>query len=156
MMRFQAWCPAVRLSPMLLVVACSSAPCVGPATQDLGQRLQIELAPDISTGRATLQQLPDGARVTLVDRSLFAGDGSQLTNGGYVVLTRVIQGLLDPRILQITMAESPTPQPAMQGVQTGAMTQYFQAYGIATVTQPAPVGAGPQGPSITVNILPRS
>ena len=89
MMRFQAGCLALRLSPMLLVAACSSAPCVGSSTDDLSQRLQMELAPDISTNRVTLEQLPEGARVTLVDRSLLAGDGAQLTQAGYDVVTRV-------------------------------------------------------------------
>ncbi len=111
------------------------------------------MAPDISTGRATLEQLPDGARVTLVDRSLFAR--GQLTEAGYDVLTRVIQSLLDPRILLVTVAEPPVPQAAPPGAQTTAVIQYFQEYGLGPVTQPGSV-AGPQGPTITVNIRSRT
>jgi hypothetical protein len=162
MMRFQAGRLAVLLSPMLLAVACSSWPGAEPAAQDLGQRLQARLAPDIAAGRATLEQLPDGARVTLVDQSLFPGGGAQLDDAGRDVLTRVIQGLLAPRILRIVVAESPTTQADLQDAQTGAVTQYFQDYGLGSVLQPATpqpgtppgsVGAAPQGLTITVSTL---
>lgn len=146
---------------MLLIVACSSSPGIGPTAQDLGQRLQVRLAPDISAGRATLDRLPDGARVTLVDQSLFPGGGAQLDDTGRDVLTRVIQSLLDPRILRVVVAESPAPQADLQDAQTGAVTQYFQEYGLGSVLQPATpqqgmapgsVGAAPQALTITVSI----
>ena len=69
MMRFQAGRLVALFVPMLFVVACTSSG--NNSVANLGQRMQVLLAPDIAAGRVGLEQLPDGARVTLPEQSLF-------------------------------------------------------------------------------------
>ena len=97
--------------------------------------LQARLAPDISAGRVALDRLPDGARVTLADPDLFASGGTALGNSGQVVLTGVIQGLVDPSLLRIAVTGSAAMQGDGQGAQTQAVTQYFDEYGLGQALQ---------------------
>ncbi len=159
MMCFQTGRRAALFCPLLFVVACSSG---NNSAANLGQRMQVLLAPDIAAGRAGLEQLPDGARVTLPQQSLFPIGRSQLDDKGRFILASVIQGLLDPGILRIDIAESPGTPVGLQTAQAQAVTQYFVDYGLGPSLQPsAPqqdvppgsVGTPPPGLIITVSII---
>jgi hypothetical protein len=156
----QAGCLVALLGPTLLVGACASSG-IHRSAQDLGQRLQTQLAPDIAAGQATLEPLPDGARVTLTEPSLFPSGGTELDDKGRFVLASVIEGLLEPRILQIQLAESPATSVGSQAARVRAVTQYFEDYGLGPALRPpvpqeeaAPgsVGAPPPGMTITIGI----
>src|SRR5208283_4270555 len=54
------------LTPLLLLAACGSDHGLHRTTKLLNDRLQEQLAPDIGAGAASLQPLPNGARVTLL------------------------------------------------------------------------------------------
>jgi hypothetical protein len=155
MVRFQAGRRVALFFPMLFVVACTTG---NNSAVNLGQRMQVLLAPDITAGRAGLEQLPDGARVTLPERSLFPLGKGELDDRGRFLLASVIQGLLDPGILRIDVAE-PAPSPAyLQGSRASAVRQYFVDYGLGPTLQPASVPPGsvdtaPQDLIITVSIV---
>jgi hypothetical protein len=157
MMRFQIGRRVALFVPILFVVACTSSG--NNSAANLGQRMQVLLAPDIAAGRVGLDQLPDGARVTLPEQSLFSPGRGELDDRGRFLLASVIQGLLDPGILRIDVAE-PAPSPAyLQGPRTLAVRQYFVDYGLGPALQPAsvPPGSGdtaPQNVMITVSIIP--
>jgi flagellar motor protein MotB len=156
MMRFQAGRLVALFVPILSVVACTSSG--NNSAANLGQRMQVLLAPDIAAGRVGLEQLPDGARVTLPEQSLFPPGRGELDDRGRFLLASVIQGLLDPGILRIDVAE-PAPSPAyLQGPRASAVRQYFVDYGLGPTLQPAAVppasvDTAPQNVMITVNII---
>jgi hypothetical protein len=155
MMRFQTGRLVALFFPMLFVVACTSG---NNSVTNLGQRMQVLLAPDIAAGRVGLEQLPDGARVTLPEQSLFPPGRGELDDRGRFLLASVIQGLLDPGILRIDVAE-PAPSPAyLQGPRAGAVRQFFVDYGLGSTLQPAAVPQGsvdtaPQDLTISVSIV---
>ena len=155
MMRFQTGRLVALLCPMLFVVACTSG---NNSVANLGQRMQVLLAPDIAAGRVGLEQLPDGARVTIPEQSLFPPGRGELDDRGRFLLASVIQGLLDPGILRVDVAE-PAPSPAyLQGPRAGAVRQFFVDYGLGSTLQPAavPQGSGdtaPQDLTISVSIV---
>jgi hypothetical protein len=155
MMRLQAGRLVALFVPMLFVVACTPG---NNSVANLGQRMQVLLAPDIAAGRAGLEQLPDGARVTLPEQSLFPPGRSELDDRGRFLLASVIQGLLDPGILRIDVAE-PAPSPAyLQAPRAGAVRQFFVDYGLGSTLQPAAVPQGsvdtaPQDLTISVSIV---
>lgn len=155
MMRFQTGRIVALVGPMLFVAACTSG---NNSVANLGQRMQVLLAPDIAAGRVGLEQLPDGARVTIPEQSLFPPGRGELDDRGRFLLASVIQGLLDPGILRVDVAE-PAPSPAyLQGPRAGAVRQFFVDYGLGSTLQPAavPQGSGdtaPQDLTISVSIV---
>jgi hypothetical protein len=155
MMRFQTGRLVALLGLVLFVVACTSG---NNSVANLGQRMQVLLAPDIAAGRVGLEQLPDGARVTIPEQSLFPPGRSELDDRGRFLLASVIQGLLDPGILRVDVAE-PAPSPAyLQGPRAGAVRQFFVDYGLGPTLQPAAVTQGsvdaaPQDLTIAVSIV---
>jgi hypothetical protein len=159
MMGFQTGCRIALFLPMLFVVACTSG---NNSAANLGERMQVLMAPDIAAGRAGLEQLPDGARVTLPQQSLFPVGRSELDDKGRFILASVIQGLLDPGILRIDIAASPGTPVGLQTAQARAVTDYFVDYGLGPALQPsAPqqdlppgtVGTAPPGLTITVSVV---
>ena len=155
MMRLQVGRLIALFFLMLFVVACTSG---NNSVANLGQRMQVLLAPDIAAGRVGLEQLPDGARVTIPEQSLFPPGRSELDDRGRFLLASVIQGLLDPGILRVDVAE-PAPSPAyLQGPRAGAVRQFFVDYGLGSTLQPAAVPQGsvdtaPQDLTIAVSIV---
>jgi hypothetical protein len=150
----------IVLCPMLFVVACASSG--NRSVANLGQRMQILLGPDIAAGRVELDPLPDGARVTLPQQSLFPIGRSELDDNGRFLLASVIQGLLDPGILRIEIADAPGTPVGLQTAQARAVAQYFEDYGLGPTLQPAvapqdlppgSTGTPPPGLTITVNII---
>jgi hypothetical protein len=145
--------------PLLAVAACASPG--DERVSHLGQRLQVQLAPDIAAGRAGLEQLPDGARVTLPQQALFPVGRAELDDKGRFILASVIEGLLDPGILRIEVAEVPGTPIGLQTAQAQAVRQYFVDYGLGPALQPpaprqdasaGPVAAAPPGLTITVSV----
>lgn len=150
---------ALLVSPMLVVAGCTSFS--GQATQNLGDRLQVQLRKDIAAGRVTLDRLPDGARVTLVEPALYPSGGTELDDKGRSVLTNVIEALLDPRLLRIEVADSPPATASVQAARVQGVTQYFKDANLGSTLEPSappqggpPDSAGPasQGLTITVTI----
>jgi hypothetical protein len=160
MIRFQAGRLAALLGPMVLLAACGGSG-VNHATRDLEDRLQTRLGPDISAGQAVLQPLPAGARVTLPDPTEFTSGGAELSDKGRDVLASTIQGLLDPSLMRIEVADTAVAPDGPRSTRVQAVRQYFLAYGLGPSLQPPgqppamqPASAGPPatGLAVTINV----
>jgi len=136
MMRLSAGRPIAGLGPMLLLAACASwnGPECACAPRDLQHRFQARLMPDIAAGRATLQTLPDGVRVALPEASLFADGGTGLDDSGRFVLARVIEGLFDPRIMRLQVADSSSVSPSVQDARARSVVGYFDEARVGPVS----------------------
>jgi hypothetical protein len=160
------WRLAGLLCPLLLFAACGGPSGQQRAARQLDHRLEARLAPQINAGNATVQPLPDGARVTLLSPG--ALPAAQLppgvpTVGGGVDdgRAKVIQGLLDPRLMRIQLADTSALPPYQQAARVAALTQYFVDYRLGSTLQPAappqamppgPDGAAPAGLTITISV----
>ena len=140
-------------SLVLLCAACASHS--GRIAGDLDSRLNMRLAAEIASGQATVQRLPDGARVTLADGTVFSVSGVTLDDKGRYTVASVIQALLAPSLLQIEIAGSSAASPGVQDAQARAVTTFFRDYGIAAtaVSAAAPPDVAGQGvPVLTITI----
>jgi hypothetical protein len=159
-MHHRSGCRAVPCGLVLLAAACTNAPNAGSVATGLTQRLDMRLASEIASGQATLQQLPDGARVTLSDAVLFPAGGVTLDGRGRYTCASVIQGLLAPSLLRIDVAGSTTAPGAVQDLQARAVSAFFEDYGINVSAQSPPAPADPaqaapaSGVAITIRFAP--
>jgi hypothetical protein len=147
---------AVLISPLFLLAAC------GPSGQqrtisNLNGRLLYLMGPDLAAGRAVLQPTSDGARVTLLGTSQFPADEKALDNGQLDVRTSVVEGLLDPRLMQIQLADTSSLPDDQRNARLQNVARYFGAFDLATTTQPAmppaPAGSVPPGLAITISVV---
>jgi hypothetical protein len=154
MKRTSALLASVSAVPLVLLLGCASE----RSPQDVGDRLQAELSPALSSGSVTLERLPDGARVTLPDQTLFPTGGAQLDARGRYVLTSVVQALLAPSLLQVDVAgPASTPMP-LQQARVRTVTQFLEGIQVAPNLlfmglqegPPAAGDAAPQATTITV------
>jgi len=159
MMNFPAGRRAAVLSSLLLAAGCASIFGGHRTTRELGDRLQAHLAPDIAAGRVALQPLPAGARVTLLDRSMFQNDRGALANQGHDILSSVIEGLVDPRLVRIDVADGSSTPDGAQSVEARSVSRFFQDFGLGPEVQAAeprmgmPAGsAGVQPGALTISI----
>ena len=151
---------AVLFSPLFLIAACSSGQ--QHTTRLLNQRLQAQLAPDIAAGNVTLQPLPEGAQVTLLGPSLFSNKVRTGEDQRPDLRSAVIEGLLDPRLMQIQLADTSNLPDNQRNARIRDVSRYFVAYGLGSTLQPSdvppqavapgPGGSAPPGLTITINI----
>ena len=159
-MHRRSGCRATACGLVLLAAACTSSPNAGSVAAGLTQRLDMRLAPELASGQATLQQLPDGARVTLADGVLFPGGGVTLDGKGRYTVASVIQGLLEPSLLRIDIAGASAAPGAVQDLQARTVSAFFENYGIKVSTPSSPVSpyiapAAPvSGIAITIRFAP--
>jgi hypothetical protein len=143
----------------LLASACSSAPGPDRIAAELTQRLNLQLAPEIASGQAGVQRLPDGARVTLADGTAFAPGGVTLDERGRSTVASVIEALLAPRLLQVDVSGSAAATGSIQDQQARAVTSYFEEFGIVAtplspLPQELPPGVGAPVLTITIRATP--
>jgi len=145
---------ALQLLAVLALAACSSLQT--QATQDLNARLQQRLAPDIAAGRAIVEPLPDGARITLVEQVLYPRGGSVMDEQGVNVLTGIVQSLVDPSLLQITIAGSPGTPEYVRAARRRAVQEELAPAMLGNAMQPGlapPDNAAAPGPTITIKVV---
>jgi hypothetical protein len=138
-MRPGAWCGVMVLATLLL--AACSGPGEQRATRDLNDRLQARLAPDIAAGRAVVQPLPDGARVTL----LSSPSGQWGVEQGQDARVSTVQALLNPSLLRVELAKQ-TPYDE-------AMLQALSVMDWQSITRADPATAPPGGVVVTVHVV---
>jgi hypothetical protein len=131
---------AVILTSLILLAACASGTQNQRTTQLLDRRLTASLATDVAAGRATVQALPDGDRVTLLGASPFPTDAKALDDQRPDVRANVIQALLDPTLMRVQVADTSTLPDYQRDMRVRNVTQYFVANGLEPVLIPA---AGP-------------
>lgn len=131
---------------LALLGGCSSA--TTRMSQTLDARLQAQLSADVAAGRVSLQRLPDGARVTLIEQSLFPNGATALDEQGRNVLTGVIQALLEPSRLHIELAAGGAPAEAQR---LQAVAAYFKDVGLEAALPPA-AEDGTAAPDVTITL----
>jgi len=145
------------LCPLVLLAGC------GPSgqqhtTQLLGDRLLAQMTPDIAAGNAVLQPLPDGARVTLLGPSRFPPPDKGLDDQQRDIRAGVVEGLLDPTLMRIEVADTSPLPPDERDARVRNVTSYLRAYGLGSTLQPvAPAPAMPSAqpgapPGLTITI----
>jgi hypothetical protein len=142
MIRFQAGQAAALLGPILLAACGSSG--VNQATGNLQDRLNAQLRSDIASSQAVLQPLPAGARVAFPDPTVFASGGSELDDKGRYVLASTIQGMLDPSLMRVEVADTAATPGGDQAMRVQAVRDYFVTYGLGPTLQPT--GSPPTTP----------
>jgi len=145
----------------LLGLAVIVAGCEPSTVQQLGDRMQFRLTPQLANGQAGLQRLPDGAQVTIADQTLFPNGSTQLSDQGRYVLASVIESLMAPNLLQIDVSASPSTSGGLQQARVQAVTQFLSAWQltpelVAPISQQTVATAAPQATAITVRLAPNS
>ena len=149
---------AVSLGPLLLTLACCGPSRQQRTTDLLDDRMQTQLASEIKAGRAVVQRLPDGARVTLLDSSMFPNDQKALDDQVPDVRADVIEALLDPSLMRVAVADTSTLPADQRDTRIRNVEDYFTDNGLgfvlvpAETAPPAPGPAGPAGLTITVSV----
>jgi hypothetical protein len=145
------------LVPLILLAACGDHG-VGQTTELLNDRLQARLAPDIAAGQAVLQRLPSGAVVTLLGDSDFADKVDAQADRYREVRASVVQGLLDPSLVRIAVADTSGLTAQRRAIRLHNVTQYFKDNGLALSLVPegqalaVPAGAATQQ-GVTITLL---
>jgi len=150
----------VLLLPLLLVTACGQS---GPnhTAQLLDQRLEARLAPDVATHRAVVQSLPDGARVTLLDTSLFPNNADTLDNRVSDPRANIVEGLLDPSLMRIEVADTSSLPADRRDVRVRNVIEYLRVAEVGPSLRPAeppptiPAGSAvsePAGLTVTITV----
>lgn len=141
---------ALLFTPVLLLGACGSQ----HTAQQLDDRLQAHLAPQVAAGRAVVQPVHSGVRVTLMDLSVYPNDKPTLNDVAADVRADVIEGMLNPTLMQVQVADTSTLPEDQRIVRVSNVQQYFIQNGLELVLSPADQAAadGPAGLVITINV----
>jgi hypothetical protein len=145
--------PLAALAPLLLFAACAGEPS-SPVMQN--DRMSARLAPEITAGTVSVQPQPAGTQVAIPDQSLFSPGSGLLNDHGRMVLTYVVQALLEPTLLTIGVGDA---SDGPQGARTASVADYIHEHApgaqIAPVMVPGavPVGAvGTPVPGTTITV----
>jgi outer membrane protein OmpA-like peptidoglycan-associated protein len=156
MSQLSRWSATAPLALFLLLTGCAD----GRLPRDLNGRLQRELAPELASGGATLEQLPDGARVTVADQTLFPTGGTALDTKGRLALASLVEALLAPALLQVDVAG---PAGTLPQARAAAVAEFLRDTQVApnllfiSLQQETPGGAAaPQATTVTVTSPGRS
>jgi len=137
------------LAPLFLLTACGSDHGLHRSARELNDRLRVTMAPDIAAGNATVQPLSNGALVTLLGGSEFPDSLDAKADRYRDVRASVIQGLLDPSLVRIAVADT-APLPAYRrDIRVQNVNQYFQDNGLGlTLLPPTPAPVLPSGATV--------
>ncbi len=146
----------VPLAAAFALGACSTAPA---PPENLAARPQDRLAPEIQAPQASVQPLPDGARVLLQRDLLFRNAQPALDAKGQHTLGSVTEGLLDLRIMEVAIQSDPLHtqpvkdyfQSTLQAASPGSLTNAASI----VVGDGAGTGTAPAGSVIlTIRVVP--
>jgi hypothetical protein len=144
---------AALFIPLILLAACASGQ--QRTARLLDQRMQNRLATEIAAGQAVVEKVPEGERVTLLGPSLFPNDTQTLDNRTPDIRANVIEGLLDPRLMRVQVADNSTLPAVQRDARVRNVADYFTANGLGSVLLPgdaAPVTGGPAGLVMTISL----
>jgi hypothetical protein len=144
---------AVLLIPLISLTACASGP--QQTTRLLDHRLQMELATDVAAGRAVVEKVEGGNRVTLLGPASFAADKRALNDQTPDVRANVIQALLDPSLMRVQVTDTSSLPVYQRDTRVANVQRYFTANGLGGVLVPvdaAPAPAGPAGLVLMISV----
>ena len=145
----------ILLGSATLLVGCTSS--AQQSARVLQQRLQSNLAPQVANHQATIDNFPDGARVTLDEPVLFNSDHADLsTDGGYVIAS-VTESLLDPRLMQVDVTDTSAGPDDLRNARVRSVQHYVEANqlgpSLPVETRPQPAVSRPaQTMVVTVRV----
>lgn len=144
---------ALSLLPLVCLAACGPSPQQHTA-QLLDKRLETGLAKDVAAGRAAVQRVPDGVRVTLLTPNSFADDPMTMDDAYPDIRASVIEGMLDPRLMRVAVADTAPLSEDQREARVYNVRQYFIANGLADtlVSAPEPLATAPAGLAITIGV----
>ncbi len=157
-MAFRPLCLTVLLCPALLLFACGSTRQQRTARL-LEHRLEDRLAPDIAAGRAVLQPIPGGARVTLLGASAAPNGKPAADDKSFASRASVVEGLLDPSLMRIAVTDTTTLPDSQREQRVRDVRHYFEDFGLGATLEPdsaievAQAGAVPAGLTITIGVV---
>lgn len=141
---------SIALLPAIFLAACGSPQ--HRTARLLDQRLEARLAADVVAGSAVVQPLPDGVRVTLLSPASFANGPMALDDKKTDIRASVIEGLLDPRLMRIAVADTTTLPDEQRRIRVQNVETYFADFGLADTFQAPPADTAPAGLTITVGV----
>ncbi|HBK04321.1 MAG TPA: hypothetical protein DDZ81_00475 [Acetobacteraceae bacterium] len=142
---------AVVLLPATFLAACGPTPQQRTARL-LDQRLESSLAPDVAAGRAVVQGLPDGARVTLLNPTMFPNGPLAFDDKYPDPRAGVIQGFLDPSLMRVAVADTTTLPDDQRQTRVRNVEQYLVAFGMGDTLQPPQADTTPAAAGLTITI----
>ncbi len=141
---------SIAILPAIFLVACSSSQ--HRTARLLDRRLEASLAADVAAGKAVVQPLPDGARVTLLSPDSFQNGQVALDVKDPDVRASVIEGLLDPRLMRIAFADTTTLPDEQRQIRVQNVETYFADFGLADTFQAPPPDIAPAPPGLTITV----
>ena len=137
---------ALLLAPLMLA-ACGSG--VQNSTSVLNQRLQTRLATPIQQGDVAVTRKVDGAAVTFLRPS----GTTVLTEPEQYALASTVEGLIDPTLVEIKLANTLAPDGYIEQQQLLATQAYFKNYAINAYATPlAPIAGAPTGLTVDITV----
>jgi len=148
---------ALLIAPLVLVSCASDQQ---QSVNLLNRRLAVTMAPEIADNRVALQPLPDGAQVTLLDSSSLPDDVGALDNRTRDPRASMIQGLLDPSLMRIQVADTSDQPDYVREKRVQAFEHYMEEYRLGSTLQTAEVpvaapvegAAAPPGLAIAIHV----
>lgn len=147
-----AWWRWVCMLPLILA-ACGAAK-QERSVRLLDRRLHRTLASDIAVGKAVVQRVPGGVRVTLLTPGQMPDDEVAASNRDYDARASVIEALLDHRMMRVQVTDTGGTPTDWQGARVRDTEVYFAAFDLANVLEPAATPAGgPAGLAMTIHVI---
>jgi hypothetical protein len=95
------------LAALLLLDGCACEP---SSTQTLQSRVATSMDPAETCNRpASVEYLPNGARVRIPDTALFVAGRADLSACGQYVMAGVVEAMLAPRVMLVTVEPAGSP-----------------------------------------------
>jgi hypothetical protein len=140
------------LGALVLLAACGSDHGLHRSAELLNNRLQERLGPDIASGSAAVQPLPDGAQVTLLGPGSFPNDVDTRTDRYREVRASVIEGLLDPALVRIAVGDNSALTEEQRAERVRNVEGYFRDNGLGLTLVPEGSLGSATGQGLTITI----
>jgi hypothetical protein len=154
MRRYAFFATALLGLPALLAGCSSSNP--GKTVDLLNRRLALTLGPEVADNRATVQPLPDGAQVTLLDTAKLPDDTGALDNRTRDPRASIILGMLDPSLMRVSVADTGAGSDLDRINRVNSFTNYMTEYRLGPTLETVEGAAPPPGPaglSVTIRVV---
>jgi hypothetical protein len=137
-------------TPALIAVLFLSA-CGQPSSPDvLNTRVSARMAPDLLCNKsATVEYLPNGARISMPDNALFTIGRPDLSACGRYAMASAVEAMLDPGIMQVVIEPSGdvgAPYAGLARQRADTLQGVFTDVGFDPFQPPVLVQSRPGGP----------
>lgn len=141
-----------------LTVLLLLAGCVEPASHDvLNARVAARMTPGVPcNAQVSVQNLPNGSRVSMPDSALFTIGRPDLSECGQYAIASTVEAMLDPSIMQVTIEPGGDLQAPYAGLvrqRADTLNQVFAKASFVPYQPPIPVQTMPSGPIGTWGVV---